>query len=109
MKFYCFDCGDIFDEDESLVSYERPNSDVPGYISFCCCPSCKSTDMGEACECDCCGEYFNQDDIHNGLCPGCEQELDKDIDNVLDNFIQGRDSKMYDAIIERFIGRIEVR
>lgn len=75
MKHYCFDCGTVFDDEEAGTLTEH-HPEVHADEHFPCCPNCKSTEFGEAWQCEECGEWFSKDDDENysGLCKDCMKD-----------------------------------
>lgn len=66
--FKC-ECGHVFDSDE-FGKYEEVHGEI-----FYCCPMCHSTNVEEAIECARCGELFTLDEVQEGLCGICKDEL----------------------------------
>lgn len=61
--YKCDNCGCEFEEPYKL-------QEDTGEI-FNVCPDCKETDYYELETCKICGEYFNQDELWNGMCEQC--------------------------------------
>jgi len=64
-KYYCDNCGEVFDEEDSGVIYEWEGEGVMrGERAVgMCCPKCGSEDLGEAQECVWCGESYAEEDM----------------------------------------------
>lgn len=67
-KYKCQNCKHTFTEDEMGYSSEwigddRYSSNSSGYIYYDACPECGSTEIVEAEECCCCGEWFDKEDM----------------------------------------------
>lgn len=80
MAFKCLDCGHIFDEGEEGFYEEdygifwgsRMTERQP------CCPSCNSEYFEEACRCERCKGVFLEDELEEGLCEECCDELEEE-------------------------------
>ena len=58
-KYVCVECGNVFDEDEIVIWYERHGFEFGGE-RWSGSPCCKEYYV-EAQICDCCGEYITTD------------------------------------------------
>lgn len=69
--YICYNCNQL--SDESDLDYV---SNLYGefYKRERVCPYCKSTDIYEAVQCDCCEKYYNEDQCERGLCENCKEE-----------------------------------
>lgn len=56
--FICLDCGYVFETPRRWA--ERHGLDTPPYEELSGCPKCYG-DYSDAYECDCCGEYIDED------------------------------------------------
>ena len=72
--YKCVDCGHIFEEGDQAEWYE----DRGEYCGIPCgelmtgCPKCHGY-YEEATECKECGEWFLEDELHDGLCESCQE------------------------------------
>lgn len=69
--FKCVECGKVFEEPKT---YEEHHPYGMGYAteSFACCPYCESN-FEEAIQCECCGEWFLENDLEKGICEECAE------------------------------------
>ena len=72
MKYYCYDCGSLIDEDELLTKTEEYNRGE--FVDYAVCPYCGSEEVDEAKTCELCGEAFSPDKLGD-YCEDCEIEL----------------------------------
>lgn len=66
--FICNNCGEVFEYpkiDKQLYSDPYGEEDYP------VCPECFDNDYEEAVQCECCGKYFNEANMHSGWCVDC--------------------------------------
>ena len=78
MKCICNTCKRSFEDYEIYIKPGTADPDV-GYNGDECCPFCKSDDIEEAVECECCGRAFSYDDCRNFICADClEKEVTQD-------------------------------
>ena len=74
--YKCVDCGLVFEEGEEAVWEESRGE----YWGFPCsetltgCPKCKEN-YEEAYRCKRCGEWFLEDELNDGYCELCYDEL----------------------------------
>ena len=84
MKYYCVDCGEIFDESEIVVKYDDPSpsgvSLRPGAYAIDTCPWCGSDYLREAHVCECCGKAHTGE--NEKFCNDCESEMDNAINEL---------------------------
>lgn len=73
-RFICRDCKEVFEEGVQISK-----SDEPAYHM---CPVCSSDDIVPADTCKECGNTLSADEIIGGLCPLCEHDVQKYIENV---------------------------
>ena len=72
MKYYCYDCGKIMDEDELLTkTVEYSHGEL---VDEAICPYCGSDEVDEAKVCELCGEAMPTDKLGE-CCEDCEIEL----------------------------------
>lgn len=76
------DCGAVLDEDE-LVTTRSYVSDYMGgcYENITGC-SCGGS-VTDAERCDICGEYYREDELHDGICKDCLKE-EMTVDNAIE-------------------------
>jgi hypothetical protein len=77
MSWYkCNDCGHIFEEGEAgyYSEYMGECHGSPAYEEFSCCPSCGG-EYEEAQSCKICGGVFLYDEMSEGLCKECLNNL----------------------------------
>lgn len=67
MKYICENCGYCDDEEEFL--WRGRDIDDFGWN----CPNCGKDDgwLHEAVLCDCCGDWFGEDELNGGVCRDC--------------------------------------
>ena len=78
----CEDCGDVLDESD--LKQERSYiSDYMGgcYETYSVCPS--GGEVVDAKRCEICGEYFREDELHDGVCDECLKE-EMTVDNAIE-------------------------
>lgn len=87
--FICNECGHIFDEPGTWNEY-HPYGE--GYVaeSWSGCPHCHEG-YSEAVECECCGEYFAKEEMHNGMCEECFDNARKNIVKAISNLFTKRE------------------
>lgn len=79
MKYYCEDCGEVFDEDEIELRVngewlEYWGSRVYREVNTSLCPHCGSESIQEASYCDKCGEAYPPENLdENNLCEDCKE------------------------------------
>lgn len=73
--YFCRNCETAFCENEAEQSrsYDevRGNTLASGYDYEDECPFCHSTDLVEAKQCEECGEWYDEDDVYDGICDKC--------------------------------------
>ena len=74
MFYKCLECGNIFESGEEKVHYERLHPDYPICEEFRSCPACGG-EYEEAIQCHGCGGYFLEDELTEGLCSECINDL----------------------------------
>ena len=80
-RYYCSDCGAIFDESDSGTYTEIEGEGVMrGEIHYMCCPECGSDSLEDAAMCEYCGEWFREEELERDLdgeyiCEECKREL----------------------------------
>ena len=74
MFYKCLECGNIFESGEEKVHYERLHPDYPICEEFRSCPACGG-EYEEAVQCHGCGGYFLEDELTEGLCSECVDDL----------------------------------
>ncbi len=77
-KLICKNCGAVIDENELKSVSEEVGEywGSPAYATYSVCPCCDCEDLEEATECECCGEYFGEEEIYNGVCYECLHSFD---------------------------------
>lgn len=71
----CNDCGAVFENPSDYYDHGT------GYHSMDC-PHCGSDDIDEAVRCAECGEWVNEKNLVNGLCPACIERHASDYETV---------------------------
>lgn len=66
----CTGCGHVFREPDSYT-------EVHGE-TMACCPRCGGDEIGEAVQCDVCGEYYPEGELYSSVCDYCIQEKRND-------------------------------
>jgi hypothetical protein len=74
MAYKCLECGHIFEEGEQAEWEERHSLDTTPYEKWSGCPLCRG-DYGEAVRCVCCGAEFLEEELTDGVCDGCVEDL----------------------------------
>ena len=72
----CLECGKVFEDDE-IAHWQESRGEFWGFPcseTVSGCPECGG-DYEEAVECDRCGEWFSEDELNEGLCECCYDEL----------------------------------
>ena len=63
--YYCGDCGYTFKDDEAVSDYEIIGEGIMrGKLYFMVCPKCGSDNLGDAIECDECGNLIPAEEIN---------------------------------------------
>lgn len=72
MMLICKDCGRLFaDGDEAHWNSEIGEYwGTPAIVEETGCPSCHG-EYGKAVQCEVCGTYHSEDDLHDGICDAC--------------------------------------
>lgn len=71
--FFCEDCGLVFEEPKTIYEH-HPYGMGTAAEEWHVCPHCKSPNIAEAKQCNCCGEYFAE--LEDGdLCDVCYGDL----------------------------------
>lgn len=70
----CTDCGNTFEEPITWQESRGEYWGVPCSETVSGCPCCKG-DYEEAVVCKRCGEWFLEDELNDGLCEDCEEEI----------------------------------
>ena len=81
--YICLECGHVFDE-PTTWSESRPYGEGYAYEGFSGCPCCQGG-YEEAFECEFCGEYFSKDDLDNGCCEKCKEDVKQRIAKAIFN------------------------
>lgn len=78
----CENCGAVLHE-EDLVTTRSYVSDYMGgcYENITTCPC--GGDIEEVARCELCGEYFKEDDLHEGVCDEC-LKMEATVNNALE-------------------------
>lgn len=97
----CEDCGAVIDEDELVTTKSYVSEYMGGCyenITGCSCGGA----VTDAERCDICGEYYREDELHNGICDSCLEE-----EMTVDNAIKcGKDgSARVEVSINGFLAR----
>ena len=76
MMYKCADCGHVFEEGEQAIWCEDRGEfwGMPCTERLEGCPKCHGC-FEEATECKECGELFLSDELYDGLCEDCQEEL----------------------------------
>ena len=74
MKYYCNECGEIYDETQmdSGENFFR----MPIYV----CPNCHSENVEECDRCELCGEYIEPDLV---FCKDCSEDIKTTWENMI--------------------------
>ena len=75
--FKCYDCNETFSEPRNYTEKMGEYFGVPAYAEFSCCPHCGSN-FDEAIQCEKCGEWFFEDELTEGYCEICVEELEEE-------------------------------
>lgn len=86
MKYYCEDCGEIFEAEDCNKVCEDPSPSGVGLPEGCyeydTCPYCQSDSLMEAEQCICCGEYYSKTNMDD-LCESCSIDIYKSVEAVI--------------------------
>lgn len=77
--YKCYDCGAVFDEP---IEREEGRGEFWGVScseTVSGCPECRG-DYEEAYQCEICGEYFFEDELHSDVCDNCIDVYKNDVD-----------------------------
>lgn len=69
----CLYCGSVFDEDEIVHSKQWLTDNYYEIVGLC--PNCDHDELADAYRCLICEEYFCEEELTDGLCSECSQEL----------------------------------
>lgn len=69
----CTHCGYVFSDEDRQIETETHGLDAGPYESYSVCPMC-GHDYEPAAQCDLCGEFFLDEEMHNGVCDKCITE-----------------------------------
>ena len=72
--FKCYDCEATFSEPRIYTEKMGEHFGVPAYASFSCCPECGGN-FDEAVQCKECNEWFFDDELTDGVCDECIEEI----------------------------------
>ena len=72
--FKCYECEAVFLEPKIWKESRGEYWGTPCYETLCGCPEC-GEHFEEAFECKRCGEWFFEDELNDGLCECCHDEL----------------------------------
>ena len=72
--YKCIECGAIFEEPKTWEEYRGEYWGCPCSETMSGCPECRG-DYEEAVECTRCGEWCFEDELDDGLCEVCQDEL----------------------------------
>lgn len=92
-KYYCHECGAVFDEDDMhyLNEYDTGEGGYGNVMySMALCPECDSEDIEEAVQCPVCGEWHDPDD--GELCPDCKKDITALWLDLMSNLPNGADA-----------------
>ena len=70
MAYKCIECGNIFEEGEQAVWYEKHGLDTPPYERRTGCPLCKGG-YEETVKCKICGAEHFEHELNGGVCKDC--------------------------------------
>ena len=70
MAYKCIECGNIFEEGEQAVWYEKHGLDTPPYEIRMGCPLCKG-DYEKTVKCKICGSEHLEHELNGGVCKDC--------------------------------------
>lgn len=72
----CVSCGAVFSDDEIEFTSEHHNyGEGTAAETWAVCPRCHDTEIYEAKQCVCCGEWFAE--LTDGFCEECYGESDE--------------------------------
>lgn len=98
-KYICYDCGEVFDEDEAGTMYDDPSPagvGLPsGSIAYMVCPHCGSDYYGEAKECPLCGEYHEGSEL---FCEDCRHKIAEEWKALLEKLVPESDGCDWEAL-----------
>lgn len=75
--FYCYDCGEFFEEPKTLYEGHSELDEGPVWEAYGACPYCQSDRIDTAQTCDICGEYIVGD-----ICENCADLIKGKADDV---------------------------
>lgn len=99
--FICTDCGCVFDE-PATYGESHPYGEGYAVETLACCPNC-GEGFEEAVQCKYCGEYFSKDDLNNGICDECLDDLHNLVADAITNIIS---EDLYEYIPDEFFDNI---
>ena len=72
--FKCYDCEATFFEPRNVSERVGEYHGEPAYTSYACCPECGGA-FGKAVQCKECDEWFFDDELTEGVCDECVEEI----------------------------------
>ena len=71
----CLDCGKVFDDEDVCTVFDQVGELATDGKDMDVCPYCKGNYIVEAHKCENCEEYFCEEDLSDGFCDKCGEEL----------------------------------
>lgn len=103
--YKCLECGSVFEEPK-FYKESRPYGSGFVFEELSGCPSC-GEGFDEAFECDCCGEYFTKDEMIDGVCKDCiEDVVSRNKNNFKDCFLMCKDEEKVSVEINLFLSEM---
>lgn len=75
MMYKCCECETIFETPETWEEDRGEFWGVRCSETVCGCPHCRA-DYEEVFECEECGEWFFEDELEDGLCEKCRENME---------------------------------
>lgn len=72
---YCRHCGEPFDDHDVVKTKEYLTDDPRDWVLNYECPFCHSDDLEEADSCERCGKVLPIEDLRDGICDDCIDDL----------------------------------
>lgn len=103
----CKDCNCAFDEFNIVWDTEYETIEGRSFPIFehACCPYCRSEEIEEAEECECCGEWVPKEDMHvdfEGFCNDCVKKTMKKIEKMIEAHGDNAMLKVFNYMAEVF-------
>jgi hypothetical protein len=103
--YKCLECGAVFEEPK-FYKESRPYGSGFAFEELSGCPSC-GEGFENAYKCDSCGEYFTRDEMIDGVCKDCiEDVVSRNKNNLKSCFLMCKDEEKVSVEINLFLSEM---